>query len=77
MVEVEQKDNVRNFKNPITGDLIMEKYGIPPCHTIAVIKDTVKEAILNGEIPNDYDAAYSLMEQKVEEMKAAGQFGVI
>lgn len=77
LVEVEQKDNVRNFKNPITGDLIMEKYGLPPCHTIAVIKDTVKEAILNGVIPNDYDAAYSLMEQKVEELKAAGQFGVI
>lgn len=77
LVEVEQKDNVRNFKNPITGDLIMEKYGIPPCHTIAVIKDTVKEAILNGVIPNDYDAAYALMEQKVEELKAAGQFGVI
>ena len=77
LVEVEAKDNVRNFKNPITGDLIMEKYGIPPCRTIAIIKDTVKEAILNGVIPNDYDAAYSLMEQKVEELKAAGQFGVI
>ena len=77
LVEVEAKDNVRNFKNPITGDLIMEKYGIPPCRTIAIIKDTVKEAILNGVIPNDYDAAYSLMEQKVEELKAAGQFGVV
>ncbi len=77
LVEVEEKDNVRNFKNPITGDLIMEKYGIPPCRTIAVIKDTVKEAILNGVIPNDYAAAYALMEQKVQEMKVAGQFGVV
>jgi len=68
LLEVEAKDAVRNFKNPITGDLIMEKYGIPPCRQIAEIKDYVKEAILDGVIPNDYDAAYALMEKKAAEM---------
>jgi len=68
LVEVEAKDAVRNFKNPISGDLIMEKYGIPPSHPIAIIKDYIKESILDGVIPNDYDAAYRLMEQKAAEI---------
>ncbi len=66
--EVEAKDAVRNFKNPITGELIMEKYHLPPCREIGIIKEAVKEAILDGVIPNDFDAAYSLMEQKAAEM---------
>lgn len=68
LLDVEAKDAVRNFKNPITGDLIMEKYGIPPCKEIAAIKEFIKEAILDGIIPNDYAAAYVLMEQKAAEM---------
>ena len=69
--EVEAKDAVRNFKNPITGELIMEKYHLPPCREIGIIKEAVKEAILDGVIPNDFDAAYSLMEQKAAEMGLA------
>ncbi len=72
LVEVEAKDAVRNFKNPITGELIMEKYGIPPCREIGVIKEAVKEAILEGEIPNDFDAAYALMERKASELGLKG-----
>ena len=68
LVEVEEKDAVRNFKNPITGDIIMEKYGIPPSKPIAVIKEYIKDAILDGLIPNDFDAAYALMEKKAAEM---------
>ena len=68
LVEVEAKDAVRNFKNPITGELIMEKYHIPPCREIGLIKEAVKEAILDGVIPNDFDAAYALMEQKAAEL---------
>ena len=66
--EVEEKDAVRNFKNPVTGDLIMERYGNPPCSEIGVIKEYVKEAILDGVIPNEFEAACALMEKKAAEM---------
>ncbi len=68
LVEVEAKDAVRNFKNPINGALIMETYNIPPCQEIGIIKEYVKEAILDGIIPNDLDAALPLMEQKAAEL---------
>lgn len=68
LVEVEAKDAIRNFRNPITGDYIMEVYGIPPGRPIAVIKDAVKEAILDGVIANDFAEADRLMRQKAAEM---------
>lgn len=68
LIEVEEKDAIRNFKNPITGELIMKVYNIPPCHEIGDIKEYIKNAILDGEIPNEYTAAYSLMEKKAKEM---------
>ena len=68
LVEVEEKDAVRNFKNPITGEIVMEKYHLPPCNTVGVIKEAVKEAILDGVIPNDFDAAYAFMEKKAAEL---------
>lgn len=68
LVEVEEKDAVRNFKNPITGDYIMELFGIEPCNTIGQLKEYVKNAILDGEIENSFVAADALMRQKAEEM---------
>lgn len=68
LVEVEAKDAVRNFKNPVTGELVMATYGIPPCKEIGEIKEYVKEAILDGVIPNEYEAAVQLMRQKASEM---------
>jgi len=68
LVEVEAKDAVRNFKNPVTGDYIMELYGISPCREIGILKEYVKEAILDGVIPNDFAAADILMKQKAEEL---------
>ena len=64
MTEVEAKDSIRNFKNPITGDYVMEVYGIGPCNTIGVLKEYVKNAILDGEIPYEFEAADRLMRQK-------------
>lgn len=75
LVEVEEKDRVRNFKNPITGELIMERYGIPPCNTIGVIKEYVKEAIMDGVIENDYEQAFQLMEKKALELGLKSQQG--
>ncbi|MCL2097461.1 MAG: CCA tRNA nucleotidyltransferase [Bacteroidales bacterium] len=68
LIEVEAKDAVRNFQPPITGEIIMRKYNIPPCREIGLIKETIKNAILDGLIRNDYDEAYALMEQKAKEM---------
>ena len=68
MVEVEARDSIRNFKNPITGEHIMEVYGIGPGKAIGVLKEYVKEAILDGVIENDFEAADRLMRSKASEM---------
>jgi len=68
LVEVEEKDKVRNFKNPVTGDYIMEVYGIKPGKDIAIIKEYVKEAILDGIIENDFAQADALMRKKAAEI---------
>jgi poly(A) polymerase len=59
--EVEEKDKVRNFQPPVTGELIMETFGIKPCKEIGEIKEAIKEAILEGMIQNDYDEAFAMM----------------
>lgn len=68
LVEVEEKDAIRNFKNPVTGEMIMERYNIPPCKEIGEIKEYIKNAILDGRIENDINQACVLMEQKAAEL---------
>ncbi len=63
MVELEERDRVRNFQPPITGEIVMKRYNISPSNIIGTIKEEIKSAILDGKIPNDFDAAYELMEQ--------------
>lgn len=66
--EVEAKDAIRNFKNPIDGQYVMDLYGIPPCREIGVLKEFVKEAILDGVIGNNFEQADALMRQKAVEL---------
>ena len=67
MKDLEERDRIRNFQPPITGEIIMQTYGIPPCQVIGEIKEQIKNAILDGEIPNEYEAAYGLMERLAAE----------
>ena len=66
MRDLEERDRIRNFQPPVTGDLIMRTYNLPPSSVIGEIKEVIKNAILDGVIPNDYDAAYRLMEEEAE-----------
>lgn len=68
IIEVEERDHVRNFQPPITGEEIMELYDLKPCREIGMIKEAIKEAILEGVIPNEYDAAYEFMVNKASKM---------
>lgn len=67
MKDLEERDRIRNFQPPITGEIIMQTYGIGPCRVIGEIKEVIKNAILDGEIPNEYGAAYALMERLATE----------
>lgn len=68
IVEVEERDKVRVFQPPISGEEIMELFNLQPSREIGVLKEAVKEAILEGEIPNEYQAAYDFVLMKAEKM---------
>jgi hypothetical protein len=68
IVEVEERDQVRNFQPPISGEEIMGIFDLKPSREIGMLKEAVKEAILEGEIPNEYQAAYDFVLKRGEKL---------
>ncbi|MFT0715893.1 CCA tRNA nucleotidyltransferase [Flagellimonas lutimaris] len=68
IVEVEERDHIRNFQPPVSGEEIMKTFNLKPSKEIGIIKDAIKEAILEGEIPNEHEAAYHFMLKKGKKM---------
>jgi len=68
IIEVEERDHIRNFQPPISGSDIMNAFSLKPSKEIGLIKETIKEAILEGDIPNEYDAAFKLMLKEGERL---------
>jgi len=66
--DIEERDALRNFQPPVTGELIMDTFAIPPCREIGIIKSAIKEAILEGEIHNNFDEAFQFMLSKGNEL---------
>jgi putative nucleotidyltransferase with HDIG domain len=64
IVAVEEKDHLRNFQPPVSGEAIMEFFGLHPCREIGIIKEAIKEAILEGKIPNEFEAAFERMKEE-------------
>ncbi len=69
MKDIEEKDHVRNFQPPIDGQEIMEIFGIPPGEVVGRLKSSIKDAILDGIIPNEYNAAYNFLLEKADKLK--------
>lgn len=64
--DIEAKDHVRNFQPPISGDQIMEMFGLPPSPVVGQLKSSLKDAVLDGKIPNEYNAAYDFLKNKAK-----------
>ena len=66
--DLEERDRIRNFQPPVTGEEIMEVFNLQPCREIGSLKSSIKDAILDGIIPNEHDAAYAYMLEKAAKM---------
>lgn len=68
LIDLEERDRIRNFQPPVTGEEIMEVFGLQPCREVGSLKSAIKDAILDGVVPNEHDAAYEYMLKRAEKM---------
>ena len=68
LVAIEEKDRIRNFQPPVTGDEIMRRFSLPPCREVGLLKAALKDAILDGKVPNSYEEALTFVLQEAEKM---------
>ena len=68
LVDLEERDRVRNFQPPVSGEEIMAVFGLPPCREVGSLKSAIKDAILDGVVPNEHDAAYEFMLRRAVKM---------
>ncbi len=68
LIDLEERDRIRNFQPPVSGDEIMDRYGLTPSRPVGVLKEAVKDAILDGVIPNEHDAALAFVDRKAKAM---------
>jgi poly(A) polymerase len=68
LVDIEEKDRIRNFQPPVSGEEIMRIFGLQPCREVGLLKSAVKDAILDGRIPNEYEPALAYVKEEAKKL---------